>query len=956
MAELAINRVNDYITSVIEDPTLSNNRIFVNGQSYNSTTLSPNWMETWHMNISDKWASPGWQEVGGTAGFNGLGSKDWAPMSLEKGTIQCWGNAESQAYNNLVMDTYNRSMDFANYPVRRAWKTYQGNNLFAHQSYHYTTSVFDTMNEQLTFTRSDCAAYNSTYYSIANATTIATGMAQFCYEDVANNRMFGICKVTPGFDVLNAFNLYDTIAPTMINNTIINTTTNGGSLLFMGTDAAGWTWWLQNYDSTTALANQYVISKVNPIGAAVTTVINQSTRGLLEVARNSRPSNIKRTSDTRRVFYSSHFDNIDQLAPIRYVWDTVGSTIITTNCTMLYPNADYYNTHATKFSSTGGVPSSGLLVGNNWIIEGHQFSSSGTDYITYFVMDLSATYASGPTRWSTPAKRTALTYVVGAANNATLLNCNITGTNLTFTSSDNSLMPGMILSGSGVSAGTKLLTESLNNITSFVITGVAGQFTCTSTTLYTNQPVKILGTLGGTGSIGGYTSGMTYYIQSGATGTSFTLLNTPSGTAVATTTGTPTGLNINAISWLLDTSSTVTGSISLTATPTVATLTNAAISGITLTFASSSGSTIVPGMIITGTGVKADTYITSGSSLTWTINQTQTVSSTTMRAMQGAATFTGAIANGTAATLTTASVTGDKLTFASSTGATVVPGMVLSGGTILAGTYIVSGSGLSWIVSPAQMTAAVVPTTATPTVLTASSVIGTLAIGTIINGGTATINTVITGLGTGTGGAGTYYVSPSQNVSSVAMTGLFYPDDRLRYHSKMVYTAITDLPRNMLPINTAGTQIAVPNNAGALTFYNWSDTLGWTSTGIYPVEFRQIGLDQNNRLWGTSKEKGYNTIHLITPTMPITVTAVMASSSYTYAGTNISTTASVNAYSSTGARLASSVTLTIDGSSMIFTSTGTKTVTITTSASVDTTVNITITSGGISNIVANVSV
>ena len=53
------------------------------------------------------------------------------------------------------------------------------------------------------------------------------------------------------------------------------------------------------------------------------------------------------------------------------------------------------------------------------------------------------------------------------------------------------------------------ITEPANNIvlTGVAIAGTAGQFTCTAATLAVNQTVTITGTLGGTGTITGYTTG-----------------------------------------------------------------------------------------------------------------------------------------------------------------------------------------------------------------------------------------------------------------------------------------------------------------------------------------------------------------------------------------------------------------------------------------------------------------
>jgi len=86
------------------------------------------------------------------------------------------------------------------------------------------------------------------------------------------------------------------------------------------------------------------------------------------------------------------------------------------------------------------------------------------------------------------------------------------------------------------------VAEPANNtlLTTVVIAGTAGQFTCTATTLAVGQTVTITGTLGGTGSITGYTSGRVYTISATNGTSSFTLQY--NGAAIVTTAGTPTGL------------------------------------------------------------------------------------------------------------------------------------------------------------------------------------------------------------------------------------------------------------------------------------------------------------------------------------------------------------------------------------------------------------------------------
>jgi len=63
---------------------------------------------------------------------------------------------------------------------------------------------------------------------------------------------------------------------------------------------------------------------------------------------------------------------------------------------------------------------------------------------------------------------------------------------------------------------------------------------------------------------------------------------------------------------------------------------------------------------------------------------------------------TGAVVTGTPAVMATSSISGTTLTVGSVSSGTIIAGMVLTGSGVTAGTYIVSGSGLSWVVSASQ--------------------------------------------------------------------------------------------------------------------------------------------------------------------------------------------------------------------------------------------------------------
>jgi hypothetical protein len=89
---------------------------------------------------------------------------------------------------------------------------------------------------------------------------------------------------------------------------------------------------------------------------------------------------------------------------------------------------------------------------------------------------------------------------------------------------------------------TVIIGANSPTLSGVTITGTAGQFSCTASTLAVNDPIVISGTFGGTGSITGYTNPKTYYIIATNGTTTFTLSTSIGGSAITTTAGTPTGL------------------------------------------------------------------------------------------------------------------------------------------------------------------------------------------------------------------------------------------------------------------------------------------------------------------------------------------------------------------------------------------------------------------------------
>lgn len=172
----------------------------------------------------------------------------------------------------------------------------------------------------------------------------------------------------------------------------------------------------------------------------------------------------------------------------------------------------------------------------------------------------------------------------------------------------------------------------------------------------------------------------------------------------------------------------------------------------------------------------------------------------------------------------------------------------------------------------------------------------------------------------------------------------------LNYHSHII---IPSTPKNIIWLNTAKTLLGVIANTQFYT-YSFNPTSGWVLTATLPFQFMGVGRDSTNRIWAVAP--GPNTwgeIHLITVNVPVSITVTAPQISYNFTGAVINTNLTVNAYDTTGLRIATAVKLVIDGGSMAFAGAN-LTTTVTTSTSADTLVPVAITGGGLSNIIASV--
>ena len=160
-------------------------------------------------------------------------------------------------------------------------------------------------------------------------------------------------------------------------------------------------------------------------------------------------------------------------------------------------------------------------------------------------------------------------------------------------------------------------------------------------------------------------------------------------------------------------------------------------------------------------------------------------------------------------------------------------------------------------------------------------------------------------------------------------------------------------PKNIVWLSDDKTIIGIITH-NTFYVYAFSGASGWTLSGSFPNQFNAVGRDGLGRIWAQDTGIGYGRLHLITLNVPVNIVVTSDASNYYYSGGSTTANLTVNAYSATGSRIATPVKLVIDGGSMTFAGNNLA-LSITTSASVDTIVPVTITGGGVANIIASAS-
>jgi hypothetical protein len=399
MAYLNTQRFGTSWTPIIEDPNPSSNRIFINAQAYDLTTLANSFQTQFHYTFTEKF-----QVSGGGADLTGYGGQ----ISLQNGIVQCWGSTDSDQYDNDPVTTYHKGLDFANYPVRRALKTINGYTIFVGAGGPNGQNGNTQNNVNPYYVGNSDASlgmfFQSTYGS--------NNFTHLMYEDTANATLWGLQYSSSDYSQVGyitpyegAFASYTSVLGRVAQN-------QGAQYFFLGVDQLNYTWWLRvdeyNY-------NVYQIWKINPSSKAATQMVSNSSSGDTSMRNQRRwPSNIRRDSATRRVFYGSHFNSTGtQLTPIQYVISADVGSIALTTCTMYYPGNTLYSSYAASYTNSG-YSSGGS---NSYHMKPWQFSVAGTNYITFWPIDKSAAFGNGTNRWPTAASRTMMTYSIAPAPN-----------------------------------------------------------------------------------------------------------------------------------------------------------------------------------------------------------------------------------------------------------------------------------------------------------------------------------------------------------------------------------------------------------------------------------------------------------------------------------------------------------------------------------------------------------
>jgi hypothetical protein len=138
----------------------------------------------------------------------------------------------------------------------------------------------------------------------------------------------------------------------------------------------------------------------------------------------------------------------------------------------------------------------------------------------------------------------------------------------------------------------------------------------------------------------------------------------------------------------------------------------------------------------------------------------------------------------------------------------------------------------------------------------------------------------------------------------------------LTIHSSLI---IPQTPKNIVWLSNDHTVMGVFTHSYFFIYIFDSTTTGWRLLSTYPYQMGAVGRDSQGRIWGIdSGPLGGGRLHLLYGiNAPASISVVPTTSTYNYSGNPLPVTLNVDSLDINGNRLASNVTLTAVGNSMV---------------------------------------
>jgi hypothetical protein len=253
---------------------------------------------------------------------------------------------------------------------------------------------------------------------------ISTTRRSWGFRHVASRAAYSSCGM--GFDMIQGYDYLtqdnNSTTYTYFKNTAalsapfaLQETVEGGWKFYIGNDSTNTYAWLVHVNTaSTGVAGQtgasaykvtrYLLTQAQ--GTATTILAATNPTSPLTDRIIQCPSNLRKDSATRKVFYSSHY-NTTQQAPMRFVVNTEGGTCVATQCVLTYPAGTTYSTYA-ALPTANSYTAFGY---NVWWSKPHQFQIGGIRYITFCTLD--KYYWANTARFPTRLSRTWLTFTIG---------------------------------------------------------------------------------------------------------------------------------------------------------------------------------------------------------------------------------------------------------------------------------------------------------------------------------------------------------------------------------------------------------------------------------------------------------------------------------------------------------------------------------------------------------------